>query len=193
MKGKIKRELVEWIVLLSIVGIVYFGGWHTEVVGRIQQVVLSTGVLSPNYLDSEKEADYQFLLEDIEGNQVSFNEFENKVTFINFWATWCPPCIAEMPDIHSLYQKRKDEVAFVMISLDKDRQKARDYIAQKEYDFPVFFLKSSLPSTYNTQAIPTTYVLDKNGKIQVENSGMAKYNTEKFNQMLTSLLEAKSP
>ena len=187
MKGKVKREIVEWIILLTVIGIIYIGGWQTEVFGRIQQVVLSTGIISPNYVETEKEGSYNFWLEDFNGNRVSFSEYKGKVTFINFWATWCPPCVAEMPDIHSLYKERNDEVAFVMISLDKDKQKAREYIKQKAYDFPVFFLKSSLPNTYDTHAIPTTYVLDKNGSIKVENHGMAKYNTEKFKAFLLEL------
>ncbi|WP_370090446.1 TlpA family protein disulfide reductase [Ekhidna sp.] len=189
MKHKIKKELVEWIVLLVVIGVIYFGGWHTEVIGRIQQVVLATGIISPDIVDEEKKASYDFWIEDLEGNRVNFAQMENQVVFLNFWATWCPPCIAEMPDIHSLYKEKKDEVAFVMISLDQDEEKARKFIAKKDFEFPVYFLRSSLPSVYDTHSIPTTYLIDKEGMIRVENHGMAKYNTSSFKELLDQLSE----
>lgn len=187
MKRKIKKELLEWIILISVFGVVYLGGWHTEVIGRAQQLVLSTGLIKPGIAEENIPASYDFWLEDFEGNRIAFSDFEGEVVFINFWATWCPPCIAEMPDIHDLYLAQKDQVSFVMISLDKEPQKARTFIAKKEFEFPVYFLRSELPTSYNTRSIPTTYVIDKEGMIKVENHGMAKYNTDSFNQLLNDL------
>ncbi len=189
MAQKIKREFIEWGLFLFVGGIVYFTGWHTEVLGKMQQVVLSTGIISPEYMLEKKAGSYDFWLEDLEGKRISFEKYKEKVIFINFWASWCSPCIAEMPDIHRLYNKRKEDVSFVLISLDKDKQKARDYIARKGYTFPVYFLASPLPKIYDVRAIPTTYVLDRDGEIRVEKKGMAKYDTKKFNEMLTTLLE----
>ncbi|MEQ6166507.1 TlpA disulfide reductase family protein [Ekhidna sp. MALMAid0563] len=191
MKQKIKKELLEWIVLLSVFGIIYLAGWHTEVIGRIQQVVLSTGIIQPSIVDEEKTASYDFMIEDLDGKKVQFEEFKGEVVFINFWATWCPPCVAEMPDIHRLYEDQKDQVRFIMISLDQDEEKAHKFISKKGFDFPVYFLRSPLPANFNTRSIPTTYVLDKKGKIKVENHGMAKYNTDSFRQLLTELSEVK--
>lgn len=187
MKKKIKKELIEWVILISIIGVIYFAGWHTEVIGRIQQVVLSTGIIQPNIVEVEKTASYNFRLENLKGDIIAFDSFRNKVVFLNFWATWCPPCIAEMPDIHQLYESKKNDISFVMISLDKDENRAREFIKNKEFDFPVYFLRSALPKNYNSHSIPTTYVLDKGGIIKVENHGMAKYNTEKFKNLLSEL------
>ena len=191
MKQKIKKELLEWIALVSIFGIIYLAGWHTEVIGRIQQVVLSTGIIQPSIVDEEKTASYDFMIEDLDGKKVQFEEFKGEVVFINFWATWCPPCVAEMPDIHRLYEDQKDQVRFIMISLDQDEEKAHKFISKKGFDFPVYFLRSPLPANFNTRSIPTTYVLDKKGKIIVENHGMAKYNTDNFRQLLTELFEGE--
>lgn len=191
MKRKIKRELIEWIVLIVVCGVIYLAGWHTAIIGRIQQVVLSTGIIQPNVVNDEKSASYDFLLEDLNGEKIPFDVFKGEVVFINFWATWCPPCIAEMPDINKLYNDKKDKVRFAMISLDQDETKAKDYLAKKDFQFPVYFLRSPLPRSYNTHAIPTTYVLDKDGIIKVENHGMAKYNTENFKQLLNELSKSK--
>lgn len=185
-KKKKKRELIEWTILITAVSIIYLGGWHTTVIGKLQQAVLYTGILSPTLVEGEIAASYNFELQDVNGEIVHFEELKGEVVFLNFWATWCPPCIAEMPDINKLFGQTS-KVRFVMISLDQDRQKAKDFVQEKGFDFPIYFLNSRLPSTYNINAIPTTYVLSKEGKIKVENHGMAKYNSEKFKKFLFEL------
>ena len=133
-------------------------------------------------------ADYNFMLIDQQGNRKPFADFKEKVVFINFWATWCPPCIAEMPDINSLYEDQKTQgIEFVLISLDDDFQKAKDFLQKKEFAFPIYQLASPLPEVYESSAIPTTYVISPEGKIVVTKSGMAKYNTRKFKDFLQSL------
>ena len=137
---------------------------------------------------SADQADYNFTLIDEDGNQKPFTDFEDKVVFINFWATWCPPCVAEMPDINALYQEMEDKgIEFAMISFDDEFQKAKNFVEKKEFDFPIYQLASPLPKVYESNAIPTTYVLSPEGKIVVSKSGMAKYNTKKFKRFLEEL------
>jgi thiol-disulfide isomerase/thioredoxin len=188
-KRSIKREIIEWAIFLGVMGFLFGTGLHTPVFGFIQGLVLKTGLIQPNIDEpSGADADYHFTLIDEDGRMVPFTEFENKVVFVNFWATWCPPCIAEMPDINDLYADMEGEgIAFVLISLDEDFQKAKNFIDRKGYDFPVYQLGSPLPKVYESEAIPTTYVLAPNGKIVVSNSGMAKYNTKKFRKFLSGL------
>ena len=179
-KSKLKKEIREWVVLITVGGFIYLMGWHTAIIGKIQQLFLASGVIQPREITEERYASYDFLLEDFEGNRVTFESFKGRVVFINFWATWCPPCIAEIPDIHDLYKEKGQEIKFVMISLDRDEEKARKYIKNHEYEFSTYFLRSALPKTFDTHSIPTTYLLDKKGRIRVENHGMAKYNTSSF-------------
>ena len=185
LSPKTKKELIEWIILLSIGGIIYLSGCA----GKIQEAILSMGIFQPAKAAEGKYASYDFLLEDFEGNSINFGAFKGRVVFLNFWATWCPPCIAELPDIHRLYAGEGRMVDFVMISLDTNKDKARAFVTEKRYKFPTYFLRSALPESYNIHAIPSTYLLDKNGKIHIENHGMAKYNTEKFRKLLTSLAQ----
>ena len=191
MKKRIKKEFIEWGLLLTVFGVIYVGGWHTEVLGRLQQVMLSTGVLSAHTLAEPKEANFDFSLVDRDGVKADFRELKGEVIFLNFWATWCPPCIAEMPEINDLYLKKKDQVSFILISVDKDPQKARDFVRKKGFDFPIYFLTSSLPGSYDIQSIPTTYLIDKKGNIRVENHRMASYDTEDFRKIITELFEAE--
>ncbi|MEM6642628.1 MAG: TlpA disulfide reductase family protein [Bacteroidota bacterium] len=183
----IKREVVEWIILIGVVCLIYFAGWHTQLIGKLQQAVLATGIMQPDFVEEKVSADYSFSLTNMEGKLVPFSDFQNDVVFLNFWATWCPPCIAEMPDIHELYKKQVKDISFVMVSLDKDRKKALEFVRKHEYKFPVYFLNSSLPKTYDVSSIPTTYVLGKDGLIKVKNHGMAKYSTESFYKFLSEL------
>ncbi|MEL7147268.1 MAG: TlpA disulfide reductase family protein [Bacteroidota bacterium] len=188
---KLKRELIEWTVMLSIIAVLFTTGLGTQVASFLQRGLLATGIITPDIVDekSAKTADYNFRLADEKGQILDFAEFKGKTVFINFWATWCPPCIAEMPDINDLYGNLSDEedIVFILISVDKKPQKALDFVHQKAYDFPIYFLESRLPEVYDAHSIPTTYVISPNGKIVSERHGMAKYNSAKFRDFLTSL------
>lgn len=187
-KKSYKRELVEWGVIIVVGATLYFTGLHTEVIGQVQRVVLATGIIRPDTdPEAEKLADYNFRLTSASGEPVDFSAFQGKTVFLNFWATWCPPCIAEMPDIQDLYTKTRDDVAFVMISLDDDPDKARRFVERKGFDLPVYFLSSALPEVYDPKSIPTTYVIAPDGKIAMTRHGMAKYDTDSFRAFLGSL------
>ncbi|MEQ9306033.1 MAG: TlpA disulfide reductase family protein [Marinoscillum sp.] len=191
-KKSYRRELTEWLIIVVVGLTLYFTGLHTQIIGFVQRSVLATGVITPDISENNTLADFDFEVSNAQGEVVHFSEFKGKTIFLNFWATWCPPCIAEMPDIEDLFQNKGNEVAFVMISVDQNHEKARQFMARKSYEMPIYFLESPLPKVYETQSIPTTYVIDPNGKIRVENHGMAKYDTEAFRSFLDELNSAKS-
>lgn len=191
MDKKKKREWIEWIVLTVVICSIYLGGWQTQIVGKLQQALLLTGVIVPNKLEEAKKASYDFTIKDERGKVILFESFKGEVVFINFWASWCPPCIAEMPDINKLYQITADSIAYVMVSLDEEPQKALKYVEKEGFSFPIYFLTSNLPDTYNIRSIPTTYVLSSDGFIVAENHGMAKYNSKSFRAFLSGLLKSQ--
>lgn len=184
---KISKEAREWIILIAVGSFLYFTGLHTTVIGTLQRGILATGIMQPSLEQEMKKASYDLLLEDMEGNQVSLSSLKGKTIFMNLWATWCAPCVAEMPDINGLYEQMNGEVAFVMLSRDEDEAKARNWILRKGYEFPVYFQRSAMPAQYQTGSIPTTFVISPKGNITVTRSGMAKYDTEEFRNYLASL------
>lgn len=184
---KISKEAKEWIILIAVGSFLYFTGLFTTVIGTLQRGILATGIMQPSLGQEMKKASYDLLLEDLEGNRVSLSSLKGKTIFMNLWATWCAPCVAEMPDIHGLYEQMNGEVAFVMLSRDEDEEKARNWILRKGYEFPVYFQRSPMPAQYQTGSIPTTFVISPTGNITVTRSGMAKYDTEEFRNYLTSL------
>lgn len=192
-KKSIKRDLIEWGIFIAIISALYLTGLHTPVLGALQGLVLKTGIIQPDLHDeSLGQADYDFLLQDADGHTLSFEKFRGKTLFVNLWATWCPPCIAEMPDINNLYNEiAREDIAFVMISLDDNFEKAKTFVVEREFDFPVYTLNSPLPPVFNSRSIPTTYVISPDGKILAKHQGMAKYNTATFKDFLLGLAAGK--
>ncbi len=188
MTKKLKKELIEWGVIISIIAVVFATGLQTMIASTLQRAILYTGIIKPA-LDEEPlgEIDYNFSVIDSKGNEIPMETFRGKTIFINFWATWCPPCVAEMPDINNLYQSIDDpNVAFIMLSVDKDPRKAREFMDNKAYDLPLYFSAGPMPSILKGRSIPTTFVIDPNGKIIMKNSGMAQYDNEEFRNFLTA-------
>ena len=133
-------------------------------VGLVLFVLLSTG--SACAVGSEQMAP-DFNLEDLNGNEISLSDFEGKVLFLNFWATWCPPCRAEIPDFIEVYNKYKDQgLAILGVSVDRiSANKVEDFVIKNKMNYPVAMATAELFKNYpSPSAIPTTLVIDGTGK-----------------------------
>ena len=137
---------------------------------------------SPNHLS--------FSFADAKGKTTSLDALRGKVVFINFWATRCPPCIAEMPSMHALHNKLKDDDRFVFlfISEDDDFSKAEAYLQKKDYHLPLARRTGPVPQQIFGGTLPTTIVLDKEGNIAFQHEGIGGYDTPAFIQQLKGLL-----
>lgn len=139
---------------------------------------------------TEKVFSYSFLLKDLDGKSISFDQYKGKVVFINLWATWCGPCRNEMPGIQKLYDAvGNDDIVFVMLSVDREgeQRKVSSYVAANKYSFPVFMPSGNLPEQLNVPSIPTTFIIGKDGKIALHHVGSTNYNTEKYRRLLQDL------
>lgn len=126
---------------------------------------------------------------DAAGKIIVLGELKGKVVFLNFWATWCPPCLAEMPSINKMYERLKNDDAFVFIFVDADSnlQKAGKFMAKRKYSLPLYIVASDIPETIFSGSLPTTVVFDKQGRISYNESGAANYNDNKFITFMTKL------
>jgi len=187
-----KEEIKSFGIVIGIFGLLYFTGLITPIMGGLQSIVLSTGLIKPKIILENKEEqmmEYTGSFLTMAGETVHLSDYEGKTLFINLWATWCPPCRAEMPHISELYKKVKDEdnIEFLMIALDKDFNKSKKYIADKGFTFPVLHAHKGLNNTLQSQSIPTTLVISPEGKVVFYHEGMSNFNTKEFEDFLLKL------
>lgn len=189
-KIKFIFNILFWVALITVI---FSTDLRAEVFGFIQRGVIEIGLVNPtieeNHKPLKKNEPYQLTIKNQKEEMVQLSEFEDKIVFINFWATWCPPCIAEMPSINQLHEKFKNdkEIVFLMISQDKDFGKAKDFLEKKSFGFDIFQSQTPLPKDLRSNSIPATFVLDKSGNIVYEHMGMANYNSDKFISFLNEL------
>ena len=147
--------------------------WVAAIVVAIAAIVITSTLpasktpSTPNNPGSQFPLAANFTLPDLAGNNVSLSDFKGKPVYINFFATWCPPCRGEMPDIEKMYQKYKDRGLVVLaIDLNEDKATVQSFISQAGYTFKVLLDQNGVTSSdYNTSSIPVSVFVDKNGGI----------------------------
>lgn len=135
-----------------------------------------------------KEADFNWFLEDMEGNKHAFSEFKDKAIFLNFWATWCPPCIAEMPSIQRLYNEYGENLIFVLAS-NEDKETLEAFLNKKEYTLPVYQLKSKVPDVFASRSIPASFLISPEGKVLMKKQGAARWDGKKVKALLDEIIK----
>lgn len=180
------RPMIGTVLILAVLKVTGLMGQISYVT---QTAALKTGLLNvrPEEPEKEKDFDYNFTLKDLKGNRIKFDQYKGKVVFLNMWATWCGPCRAEMPGIHSLYEKLKGvPIEFVMLSIDRDQAlpKVESYIANNKYTFPVFMPSGNLATQLQVPSIPTTFIISKDGKIVMKEVGTRNYDTQRMADFL---------
>lgn len=128
--------------------------------------------------EPEKISAPDFLLKDMDGNEVNFLDYVGKPIVLNFWASWCPPCKAEMPDFEEMYKEVGDDITFMMVDLvDQEggretESDGRKFIEEEGFTFPVYFdINQEAAITYGITSIPTTIFIDSEGNIVANAKG----------------------
>lgn len=159
--------------------------------GRVmmQRMILKTGIMGSiekNMDEAVAEASKTWLLQDMKGNTLAFSSFEGKPVFLNFWATWCPPCKAEMPSILELKQEMGDKVELVLVSYE-DPEKVRVFLADNAWDLPVYFPLTEIPSQLKASALPSTFIIDSKFRIVHRSKGMSDWASQEVKSLLLML------
>ncbi|MFO0959031.1 MAG: TlpA disulfide reductase family protein [Isosphaeraceae bacterium] len=137
--------------------------------------------------------DYAWSLRDLDGKPVDFAEFRGKVVFANIWASWCPPCRAEMPSIGRLAQAVGDRdapVEFVLIGVNDSPEKLRRFLDSVAKDFRPgvrFLVADGVPPAFESDGIPATFVIGPDGRFLIEQIGSAEWDRPEVVEYLTRL------
>ena len=122
-----------------------------------------------------------------DGERIRFSELQDSVIFLNFWATWCPPCIAEMPGIQELYNEFGERVSFLLVS-QENRQTVNAFLEKHGYALPTHSPVTQIPSVFSHRSIPTTYIISRSGQIVMKHKGATKWDGTKIKGMMEELI-----
>jgi peroxiredoxin len=130
-----------------------------------------------------------FTLTSLDGKKVSLSDFRGKNVYLNFFATWCPPCKRELPDMEKLYKEYKDKgLELLVVDLGEKQSTVKSFMESNNYSFNVLLdTDNEVAQTYNISSIPVSYFIDKDGIITelkvgaLEEDEMRKYIDQLFN------------
>jgi thiol-disulfide isomerase/thioredoxin len=182
-----RRHLTWFLIVLALVV-----AWSVFLIvfgPRPGGVALGTprlGMASP-----PRPADFSWALRDLDDRPVDFARFRGRAIFLNIWATWCPPCVAELPSIASLADDpRLKDVAFVCVSTDDSAEAVRRFLQGKNWSMTIL-RATDLPASFATDAIPATFLIAPDGTIVVSEVGGAQWDDPKVVDLLERLARGK--
>jgi thiol-disulfide isomerase/thioredoxin len=174
-----KRKVILLSVFFAVAAVIFlfsYGG------NNLQKPATGNGADSATVLS---------VADSLSGKKLSASEYYGKVLFVNFWATWCPPCKEEMPSIEALYREMSSSDNFRMVTiLYKDSpSSAHEYMKSQGYTFPVYVdTEGKTARQYGVTGVPETYIVDKKGNLVKRFIGGLDGNSPEFKSFLKSLL-----
>jgi len=206
LNNTIKLKNYAWLVIVLIGALAYTlylnhnlkqdledykGHYKSVAVKYIQQIMEKPEMTAPEMEVTTVDFDSSMLLfQDLDGTQFSLRDFQNKILFINYWATWCNPCLAEMPNMAELYNQYKDNNEIVFLYLSKEKsQTIIDYIPKDESlkELPIYKIITD-DDLFTTSGIPTTFIVNRKGEILVKDVGSALWNDLSVINYINNLL-----
>ncbi len=202
MRLLLRNAVMYYMLPLLAFGGLYLTDLHKPLISQLQGALLTIGLFpAPTVVDGpvvppDTEPKVTMLAEHLDftmtapsGEIIQAAELRGKVVFINLWAEWCPPCLAEMPTINALYADFADDdrVAFVLLNVDRDFTRGIKLVKREGYDFPIYHLDSDLPASLETAGLPTTFVVAPSGELVLTHTGMANYDSSEFRELLGDL------
>ncbi len=182
-----KKGWVSNVIFIVVLGLIFFTPLGTELkvwVNRLFAFSPSVEAVS----DQESISGQQWVLKGEDGKEISFDDLKGKVILVNFWATWCPPCIAEKPSFQELYNDYKDKVVFLFVTSESE-EKVKAFKQKHGYTLPIYYPVSEPPEAMQSNSIPASFVIDKKGIIVVKKFRAADWNSSSFRTIIDGLLE----
>ena len=122
--------------------------------------------------DDRRRQDIDFTLQDLDGRTWTLKQLRGKVVLVNFWATWCPPCRKEMPDLETLYDRFKNQGLVILSISDEEAGKVKPFIAERKIQYPVLLDGGKVHQLFQVEGIPKSFVYDRDGKLVAQSIDM---------------------
>ena len=185
----IPKPKIKHIVFLLVIAVLIIPKTRKPI-----QVLLHKAIsfIRPASVDEEKLTkipDYNWKLIDKNKAIFNFEAVKGKVVLINFWATWCPPCIAEMPSMQALYDDYNDKMVFLFVTNDWFSE-VDPFLVKNNYTFKVYRPAEAYPDFFNIPTIPRTFLIDKEGNVVIDENGAVNWNSSKIRTTIDSLLKS---
>lgn len=131
-----------------------------------------------------------FILQDLSGKVVRLQDFRGKVVLLNVWATWCPPCVEEMPTLELLWQRLSHrDFVLLAVSQDEATKKVKPWIEQRKFTFPVLLdPRGMVANGYGVSGFPETFVVDRQGRIVHHHVGFRDWAEPEIVEAIEALL-----
>lgn len=183
----VKSNFMNGLFIIAMLVLIFSPGAKAFVIKGLMQI----GFFRPaiNNKNEKQAASPEAVFTDASGTAVNLSSLKGKVIFLNFWATWCPPCIAEMPGIDKLYKSfsNREDIVFLMVDADGDLSTSQAFMEAHNYGFPLYAANPGTSSGLFTGTLPSTIIINKKGNIVFRETGAANYNTKQFADFITNL------
>jgi len=176
-------------LIVGLVGVLAIGSWMQSQTGRRHLPVPLFGAEFPELgrRSVYGRTDYDWTLRTLDGAEASFAEFRGRPVFLNVWATWCGPCVSEMPSIERLHRSIADDDIAVVLVTDESADTVRDFLASRNLSLPVYLTPEEVPVEFASPGIPATFVVDPGGLILFRHVGAANWDDDACREFLRSL------
>jgi thiol-disulfide isomerase/thioredoxin len=184
----IPKPKIKNIIFLLVIAVLIIPQTRQPIQVLLHKTIAFIKPVSVNEDKLTKIPDYNWKLTDKNKAIFNFEDTKGKVVLINFWATWCPPCIAEMPSMQALYNDYSDKIVFLFITNDWYSE-IDPFLIKNNYTFKVYRPASGYPEFFNITTIPRTFLIDKEGNVVIDERGAVNWDSNKIRTTIDGLLK----
>lgn len=174
-----------YLIVIAMVAVVFL---FPSVQTKLKELFLPVAAIESAV--TLKDEDYDVQLKGINVPSTNLKNLKgNKLVFLNFWGTWCAPCREEWPTIQDLYEAQKDKIDFVLIAMQDKEEDVVKFMKEKGYTAPVYIAQSPVSKNILPKSFPTTFLLDKNGRILLKEDASKDWNSKSVNDFIDNVTQ----
>lgn len=188
---KIDRGIIISGIFLVVLGLIFFTPIGKKFTTKLNELTLS------GQSTEKPEREFSFYDDNLAISLKGYNgtpdanlaDFRGEVVFLNFWGSWCPPCVAEMPSIQKLYESKGNQIKIVLITMNDRPEKFVPFLQENKYTMPVYEANSLIPKVLIPKSFPTTYLIDKKGEVVLKEIKSEDWNSPEVHNLIDKLLK----